>query len=322
MTHGETMTSSTLVVATRGSALALWQANHVKALLEADDPELRVTLLVLKTKGDKILDVPLAQVGGKGLFVKEIEEALLRKDAQLAVHSMKDVPAELEAGLVLAAISAREDAHDVLVSKGDLKLAELPQGAHVGTSSLRRVCQLRARRPDLRISALRGNVDTRLRKLDEGEYDAIVLAAAGLIRLGHGARISERLPFDESLPAIGQGALGLETRGDDPDTMARVRRVLHDETTAACVIAERAFLARLHGGCQTPIAAHGTLVQGVLQMQGLVGATDGSQILRASTAGPPSSAASLGKALADQMLAQGAASLLAAQGYGPDPGEP
>jgi hydroxymethylbilane synthase len=302
--------SSTLVVATRGSALAMWQANHVKAKLEADDPELRVTLLVLKTKGDKILDVPLAQVGGKGLFVKEIEEALLRKDAQLAVHSMKDVPAELEPGLVLAAVSAREDAHDVLVSKGNLRLAGLPQGAHVGTSSLRRVCQLKAKRPDLRISALRGNVDTRLRKLDEGEYDAIVLAAAGLIRLGHGDRISERIPFDVSLPAIGQGALGLETRADDPDTIARIRRVLHDETTAACVLAERAFLARLHGGCQTPIAAHGTLVRGTLQLEGLVGATDGSTILRSSTVGPPSAATSLGKTLAEEMLAKGAAKLL------------
>jgi hydroxymethylbilane synthase len=301
---------STLVVATRGSALAMWQANHVKARLEADDPELRVTLLVLKTKGDKILDVPLAQVGGKGLFVKEIEEALLRKDAQLAVHSMKDVPAELEPGLVLAAVSAREDAHDVLVSKGNLRLAQLPQGAHVGTSSLRRVCQLKAKRPDLRISALRGNVDTRLRKLDEGEYDAIVLAAAGLIRLGHGDRISERLPYDVSLPAIGQGALGLETRADDPDTIARIRRVLHDEATAACVLAERAFLARLHGGCQTPIAAHGSLVSGTLQLEGLVGATDGSTILRSSMAGPPSSATSLGKALAEEMLARGAAKLL------------
>ncbi len=301
---------STLVVATRGSALALWQANHVKAKLEADDPELRVTLLVLKTKGDKILDVPLAQVGGKGLFVKEIEEALLRKDAQLAVHSMKDVPAELESGLILAAVSAREDAHDVLISKGNQRLAELPQGAHVGTSSLRRVCQLRAVRPDLRISALRGNVDTRLRKLDEGEYDAIVLAAAGLLRLGHGDRISERLPFDISLPAIGQGALGLETRADDPDAIARVRRVLHDEVTAACVTAERAFLARLHGGCQTPIAAHARLAEGVLQMEGLVGATDGSTILRLTTAGPPAAAASLGRALADEMLAKGAAKVL------------
>jgi hydroxymethylbilane synthase len=306
---------STLVVATRGSALAMWQANHVKARLEADDPELRVTLLVLKTKGDKILDVPLSQVGGKGLFVKEIEEALLRKDAQLAVHSMKDVPAELEPGLVLSAVSAREDAHDVLISKGNLRLAELPQGAHVGTSSLRRVCQLRAQRPDLKISALRGNVDTRLRKLDEGEYDAIVLAAAGLIRLGHGDRISERLAFDVSLPAIGQGALGLETRADDPDTIARVRRVLHDETTAACVTAERAFLARMHGGCQTPIAAHATLVQGTLQLEGLVGHTDGTKILRSGTTGAPASAAALGKALAEELLGKGGQEILASQGH-------
>ncbi len=300
-----------LVVATRGSALALWQAHHVKARLVADDPQLTVELLVLKTKGDKILDVPLAQVGGKGLFVKEIEEALLRKDAQLAVHSMKDVPAELEPGLVLSAIPEREDAHDVLVSQGNRQLAELPQGAHVGTSSLRRVCQLLAQRPDLRISALRGNVDTRMRKLDAGEYDAIVLAAAGLIRLGHADRISQRLPFDVSLPAIGQGALGLETRADDPDTIARVRRVFHDETTAACVIAERAFLARLHGGCQTPIAAHARLAGGVLAIEGLVGSLDGKTILRASSSGSPAAAAELGIALADTLLAKGAKAVLA-----------
>jgi hydroxymethylbilane synthase len=301
---------SELVIATRGSALALWQANHVKAALEKDDPGLAVSLVIIKTKGDKILDVPLAQVGGKGLFVKEIEEALLDGRAQLAVHSMKDVPAELEKGLVLAAVSKREDPLDVLVSRKGT-LAELPQGAHVGTSSLRRICQLKARRPDLRISALRGNVDTRLRKLDAGEYDAIVLAAAGLVRLGHGDRISERLPLDISLPAIGQGALGLETRADDQATIVRIRRVLHDEGAAACVNAERSFLARLHGGCQTPLAGHATLANGRLHMEGLVGSLDGRTILRESTDGAPGDAVALGKALAEKLLSRGADRLLA-----------
>jgi hydroxymethylbilane synthase len=303
---------STLVVATRGSALALWQANHVKARLEADDPSLRVSLEVIKTKGDKILDVPLAQVGGKGLFVKEIEEALLDGRARLAVHSMKDVPAELAPGLVLAGTSLREDAHDVLVSRGNLGLAALAHGAHVGTSSVRRVCQLLARRPDLKIGALRGNVDTRLRKLDAGEYDAIVLAAAGLIRLGHGHRISERLGFDVSLPAIGQGALGLETRADDQDAQARVRRVLHDADTAACVAAERAFMARLGGSCQTPLAAHGKVRDGRLRIEGLAGALDGSKIFRDVLEGAPADAAVIGRDLAERLLAQGAGAVLVA----------
>jgi hydroxymethylbilane synthase len=305
---------SELVIATRGSALALWQANHVKAALEADDADLKVTLVVIKTKGDKILDVPLAQVGGKGLFVKEIEEALLDGRAQLAVHSMKDVPAELEPGLVLAAVSKREDPHDVLVTRTGGGLASLPQGAHVGTSSLRRICQLKAKRPDLRITALRGNVDTRLRKLDEGEYDAIVLAAAGLRRLGHGNRISESLPLEVSLPAIGQGALGLETRADDQATITRIRRVLHDEGAAACVNAERSFLRRLHGGCQTPLAGHAVLQGGKLHMEGLVGSLDGSTILRESLDGAPGDAVTLGVELAEKLLARGADKILAAAG--------
>jgi hydroxymethylbilane synthase len=302
---------SELVISTRGSALALWQANHVKAALEADDPELKVSLVIIKTKGDKILDVPLAQVGGKGLFVKEIEEALLDGRAQLAVHSMKDVPAELEPGLVLAAVSKREDPLDVIVSRTGDGLKDLPQGAHVGTSSLRRICQLKAKRPDLRITALRGNVDTRLRKLDAGEYDAIVLAAAGLVRLGHGDRISERLPLHISLPAIGQGALGLETRADDAATIARIRRVLHDEGAAACVNAERSFLARLHGGCQTPLAGHAQLNDSLLRMDGLVGSLDGSTILRESAEAPVGDAVTLGRDLAEKLLARGADKLLA-----------
>jgi hydroxymethylbilane synthase len=301
-----------LVVATRGSALALWQANHVKARLEAAEPGLSVELLVLKTKGDKILDVPLAQVGGKGLFVKEIEEALLDGRAQLAVHSMKDVPAALAPGCVLAAIPAREDARDVIVSRSGAGLADLPPGAHVGTSSVRRVCQLLAKRPDLRLSPLRGNVDTRLRKLDAGEYDAIVLAAAGLLRLGHGDRISQRIDLDVSLPAIGQGALGLETCADDAPSQTRVRAALHHEATAVCVRAERAFLIRLGGGCETPIAGHATLVApDRLRMVGLVGAPDGQRLWRETGEAALADAEALGRELADRVLAAGAGVVLA-----------
>jgi hydroxymethylbilane synthase len=239
------------------------------------------------------------------------------------------VPAELEPGLLLAAVSAREDARDVIVSRHAGGLAGLPPGAHVGTSSLRRVCQLRARRADLRLSPLRGNVDTRLRKLDAGEYDAIVLAAAGLVRLGHGGRISERLPLEVSLPAIGQGALGLETRADDAAVIDLARRALHDEATAACVAAERAFLARLDGGCQTPIAAHARLSPidrpegpaaggprdrgpggDLLAIEGLVGDVDGATILRDRLSGPAADAAELGRRLADALLSRGAAAIL------------
>lgn len=305
------MTTSTLRIGTRGSALALWQANHVRDRLIADDPALTVELVVLKTKGDKILDVPLAKVGGKGLFVKEIEDALSRHDVDLAVHSMKDVPAELEDGLVLAAVSTREDPRDVLVSKSGARLVSLPHGAHVGTSSLRRMAQLRAHRPDLKISPLRGNVDTRIRKLDAGEYDAVVLAAAGLMRLGFASRISERLPFDVSLPAIGQGALGLETRAADADTITRVRRVLDDPATAACVTAERAFLIRLDGGCQTPLAAHALVDGAELILEGLVGEPDGSKILRARRHGPRAEAVALGTRVADDLIAEGGADILA-----------
>ena len=312
----------TVKIGTRGSALALWQANHVKARLEAAEPGLQVELVLIKTKGDKILDVPLAKVGGKGLFVKEIEEALLRGDVDLAVHSMKDVPAELLPGLVLAGISAREDPADALVSRAG-GLDELPQGAHVGTSSLRRVCQLKVRRPDLRVSALRGNVDTRLKKLDAGEYDAIILAAAGLKRLGHAARITERLTFAVSLPAIGQGALGLETRADDARTRGRVERVLHDADSAACVGAERAFLRRIGGGCQTPLAAHARLDGDELTLDALVGEPDGSTILREERRAPRAEAIALGTAVAETLLSRGAADILARlEGPGSRPSGP
>jgi hydroxymethylbilane synthase len=301
-----------LVIGTRGSALALWQARHVRDRLITADPSLEVELSVIKTKGDKILDVPLAKVGGKGLFVKEIEEALLRRDVDLAVHSMKDVPAEIGPGLVIAAVTSREDPHDVLVTRDPgVGLMSLPRGARVGTSSLRRTCQLHAQRPDLVMFPLRGNVDTRLAKLDAGEAEALVLAAAGLVRLGHEARITERLPFSISLPAIGQGVLALETREGDRDVRARVRACLHDPVSDACVLAERAFLARLGGGCQTPIAAHAVLADATLTLEGLVGDPSGQEILRDRALGPAAQAAALGHALAETLLARGADAILA-----------
>jgi hydroxymethylbilane synthase len=297
----------TLRIGTRGSALALWQAHHVKARLEASEPGLLVELTVIKTKGDKILDVPLSQVGGKGLFVKEIEEALLDRRVDLAVHSMKDVPAELMPGLALVAVSAREDARDALCSR-TVGLRQLPPGARVGTSSVRRTSQILAVRRDLEIVGLRGNVDTRLRKLDEGELDAIVLAAAGLHRLGLTARITEYLDPSFCLPAIGQGVLGLEARADDATTITRVRRALHDEPTALCAFAERAFLLHLQGSCTTPLAAHATLQGTELHLDGLVASLDGTAILRDQLTGPASP--ELGVALAERLLERGAGELL------------
>jgi hydroxymethylbilane synthase len=291
-----------VIIGSRGSALALWQAHHVRARLEALGVE--VGLEIIKTQGDKILDVPLAKIGGKGLFVKEIEQALADGRVDLAVHSMKDVPAALMVGLTLAAISAREDPRDALVGA---TMATLKPGAHVGTSSVRRVCQLSARRPDLRISALRGNVDTRLRKLDAGEYDAIVLAAAGLIRLGLGHRITERLDL---VPAIGQGILAIETRADDAGTIALARRALHDEATADCAAAERAFLERLGGSCQTPMACHAVVDGDAVSAVGLVGELDGRVILLGERRGARAEAAAVGRALAEELLAQGAQRIL------------
>jgi hydroxymethylbilane synthase len=300
----------TLVIGTRGSALALWQANHVKATLERLHG-LTVRLQIIKTQGDKILDAPLAKLGGKGLFVKELEEALLRRDTDLAVHSMKDVPTDLPPGLVLTATSAREDPHDVAVTRDGRGLWEQAQGARVGTSSLRRVCQVKARRPDFQVESLRGNVDTRLRKLDEGQYDAIVLAAAGLRRLGHAGRISESLDFADSLPAIGQGALGLECREDDAEVRAWLAP-LDDAPTAAAVRCERAFLFRLQGGCQTPIAAHAVAHGDVLHVEGLVGRVDGTEILRDHAEGPLDAPEPLGVRLAEALLSRGAARILEA----------
>lgn len=300
-----------LTIATRGSKLALWQANHVRDRLIATSSEpLTVELLVLKTKGDKILDVPLAKVGGKGLFVKEIEEALLDNRADIAVHSMKDVPAELEPGLHMAAISKRADPRDAFCCTKSASLAELPAGAVVGTSSLRRGCQLMMLRPDITIESLRGNVPTRLGKLDAGNYDAIILAAAGLERLGFADRITEKLSTEQSLPAVGQGALGIETRAKDEETTKLVWAALNDESDASRVEAERAFLLRLEGGCQAPMAAHAYYEGAELVIDGLVGRPDGSEIFRANRRGPQSKAIELGQGVANDLLEQGVGPIL------------
>jgi hydroxymethylbilane synthase len=300
-----------LVIATRGSALALWQAEHVKARIAAVAPEIAVEFNVIKTSGDKILDVPLAKVGGKGLFVKEIEQALLDREADLAVHSMKDVPAELAPGLVLAAVSAREVPWDALCARAPVTVDTLARGARVGTSSMRRQCQLLARRPDLQIAMLRGNVPTRIRKLDDGEFDAIVLAAAGLTRLGLADRITQELPLEVSIPAVAQGVLGLETRADDARTQDLIRRAIHDATEERRVAAERSFLARMGGSCQTPLAAHAVASGGELRIRGLCGMPDGTRILRAEASGPARDAEQIGHRLADDLLAQGADQILA-----------
>ena len=303
--------SEILRIATRESQLALWQANYVKGELERLHPELTVELLGMTSRGDQILDAPLAKVGGKGLFVKELEEALLAGEADIAVHSMKDVPMEFPPGLGLGVICEREDPRDALVSNRYNSVAELPVGGVVGTSSLRRECQLRARRPDLQVTFLRGNVNTRLRKLDEGQYDAIILASAGLIRLQMAERISEYLPVSDSLPAGGQGAVGIELRTSDA-RVAELIAPLHHLAIAACVSAERALNTHLQGGCQVPIACFAEYREGQLWLRGLVGRADGSEMLRAEASADDSQAQALGVAVAEELLAQGAAELLAA----------
>ncbi|MEM1110871.1 MAG: hydroxymethylbilane synthase [Pseudomonadota bacterium] len=299
----------TLTIATRESPLALWQAHFVRDALTEAHPDLQVKLLGMTSRGDQILDKPLAKVGGKGLFVKELEVALLDKSADIAVHSMKDVPMEFPAGLQLGVICEREDPRDAFVSNRFESLADLPPGSVVGTSSLRRECQLRTRRPDLEVRFLRGNVNTRLRKLDEGQYDAIILASAGLLRLEMGERIRERIAVEASLPAGGQGAVGVELRSDDEATMARLA-CLHHEPTAARVRAERALNRRLNGGCQVPIAAYAVLERDELYLRGLVGEPDGSLTLRAEARAPVADAEALGVSVAEDLLAQGAAAIL------------
>jgi len=302
---------SRLTIGTRGSLLARWQADWVKGRLEAAQPGLRVALTIIKTTGDKILDVPLAKVGGKGLFVKEIEEALLAGAVDLAVHSMKDVPTALPAALHLAAVTRREEPYDALISRDRLPLAKLPAGATIGTSSLRRQSQLLAYRSDLTIVGLRGNLDTRLRKVREGAMDGIVLAAAGLRRLGWEAEIAEILPPTICLPAIGQGALGIECRRDD-EAVNRAVWVLDDPDTRACVDAERAFLERLEGGCQVPIAAHATLTGERLTLTGLIAGLRGDPILRDEVTGSRGEGRAKGRELAERLLARGGEAILRA----------
>ena len=303
------MTISKLRIATRKSALAMWQAEHVKARLESLHPGLEVELLAMSTKGDKILDVPLAKIGGKGLFVKELENAMLENRADIAVHSMKDVPMEFPEGLGLAVISEREDPTDAFVSNKYANFDELPEGAVVGTSSLRRRCQVSERRPDLKIDWLRGNVNTRLAKLDNGEYDAIILASSGLKRLSFHDRISSTIDDTISLPAAGQGALGIECRLADTDIIELIKPLIH-EPSQTCVIAERAMNRRLEGGCQVPIAGYAVLEGDQLFVRGLVGEPDGSRILREEVRGPASQAEQLGIQLAEALLAQGAGKIL------------
>ena len=304
--------SRKLTIATRESPLALWQAEFVQSTLRQAHPGLDVQLLGMTSRGDQLLDVPLAKVGGKGLFVKELEAALLDGSADIAVHSMKDVPMEFPEGLGLGVICAREDPSDAFVSNRFQALAELPAASVVGTSSLRRECQLRARRPDLQVKFLRGNVNTRLRKLDEGEYDAIILASAGLIRLGFAQRIAQRMGLADSLPAGGQGAVGIELRTGDTEVLALLQTV-HDEPTAQRVTAERAMNRRLEGGCQVPIACYADFVGDgeQLLLRGLVGKPDGSQLLRAEATAPAAEAEQLGVRVAEDLLSQGAAAILA-----------
>ena len=300
----------TLKIATRQSPLALWQANFVKDQLEKFHPTLSVELVPMVTKGDVILDSPLAKIGGKGLFVKELEKALLEKRADIAVHSMKDVPMEFPEGLGLSVICKREDPRDAFVSNTYRSLDDLPQGAIVGTSSLRRQCQLKQLRPDLDIRSLRGNVGTRLSKLDNGEYDAIILASAGLIRLGLTERIASFIEVEQSLPAAGQGAVGIECRVDDEEVKALLAP-LSDATTTTCVLAERAMNTRLQGGCQVPIGGYAIEQNGEVFLRALVGETDGSAIIRAEGKSAIENAEKLGVTIAEQLLAQGADKILA-----------
>jgi len=301
--------AATLRIATRKSQLALWQAEHVASLLRRAHPGLDVELVPMSTKGDRIQDRSLAAIGGKGLFIKELEVALEDHRADIAVHSMKDVPGDLPDGLVIAAVLMRADPRDALLTLTAGSLAELPRGATVGTSSLRRQAQLLAARPDLKIEPLRGNVDTRLRRLDGGELHAIILACAGLVRLGWESRITARLDPKECLPAVSQGIIGIECRRDDDDTLVRLE-ALNDSRTRTAMDAERAFATRLGGSCQSPIAAHATLDDSVLTLDGLVAEPDGSRLMRDSISGSANDACRLGEALAERVMADGADALL------------
>ncbi len=305
------MAEKIIKIATRQSPLALWQAEHVAERLESLFPDVKTELVKMVTKGDKILDAPLAKIGGKGLFVKELEQGMLEGRADLAVHSMKDVPVAFPEGLHLAAILEREDPTDAFVSNHYKSLAELPSVAKIGTSSLRRQCQIKERFPHAEILSLRGNVNTRLAKLDAGEYDAIILASAGLKRLGMSARITESLDAEVSLPAIGQGAIGIECRASDVEINQYVS-ALHDAQTAVRVSAERAMNERLNGGCQVPIAGYAVIRNDQLFMRGLVGAPDGSVLYRAERTASVDQANETGVIIADDLLAQGADEILQA----------
>ncbi len=304
--------SAALRIATRQSRLALWQAEHVAARLRELHPGLEVVLVPMTTQGDRVLDRPLAEVGGKGLFIKELEIALQEGRADIAVHSMKDVPSELPPGMTLAAMLTRADPRDAFVSRRIAHFNELPQNAHIGTSSLRRQSQLKALRPDLRISPLRGNVDTRLRKLDEGQYDAIILAAAGLKRLEYDQHITHLIDIDQSLPAVGQGVVGVECRADDAHSIAAVA-ALNDPVSRICCECERAFALRLQGSCQSPIAGFAQLSGDRIELRGVVASEDGKTIYRGTIDGAVADANALGIQLAQRLLDAGAEQLLAEQ---------
>ncbi|MBF0263852.1 MAG: hydroxymethylbilane synthase [Gammaproteobacteria bacterium] len=303
------MSVSCLKIATRQSPLALWQANFVKESLIKAHPGLKVELHTMTTRGDKILDTPLAKIGGKGLFLKELEQSLLAGETDIAVHSMKDVPVEFPQGLQLAVICERENPHDAFVSNQYQKLIDLPYGAVVGTSSLRRQTQIKALRPDLKIKDLRGNVNTRLKKLDNGEYDAIILAAAGLIRLEMSDRIKQTIDIKDSLPAMGQGAVGIECRKGDTDIIALIQ-TLSDKETTIRLTAERALNKRLEGGCQVPIAGHAQIINGQLYLQALVASLDGQTIIRSEKTTEIENAEQLGLDVADDLLLKGAREIL------------
>jgi hydroxymethylbilane synthase len=299
-----------LRIGTRRSPLALWQAEHVKTRLEASHPNLDCQLVYIITKGDKILDVPLARIGGKGLFIKEIEDALLRREIDCAVHSLKDMPSELPSGLVLGATPPREDPRDVLLTRDtSVSLDTAPMGTRIGTSSLRRIAQLRRYRNDLDLIPMRGNVGTRIKKMDTGDVDALVLACAGIKRIGETRRISQFLNPEICLPAIGQGVLGIEVREDDKK-IQELLQPLNDTSTAFTVTAERAFLAHLHGGCLVPIGGLGIVSDGMLTLTGLVASLDGTECIRKYIRGIPESAEDLGRALADQILKAGGERIL------------
>ena len=299
-----------ITIATRESALAMWQAHHVMQQLQALYPQIEIKILGMTTTGDQILDKTLSKIGGKGLFVKELEQAMQEGRADIAVHSLKDVPMVMPEGFVLAAIGEREDPRDAFVSNQFKKLEELPAGSVVGTSSLRRQCQIQARFPTLKIESLRGNVQTRLRKLDEGQYAAIILAAAGLKRLGLGERITSLLPTEQSLPAVGQGAIGIECRAGLDDLIALLAPLNHPDT-AACVTAERAMSRALAGSCQVPLGGFAEIADDVLRLRGFVSSVDGVRVVRSEVSGKPGEAEQIGKELAQRLIGMGADKILA-----------